>query len=1338
MGDASELPEDTTADDVMSSRHLLSSQGDPTPIQKRHAAAGDGTRQHHHVMPNLPDTLSPITQVAEPPVHDDLPNVQPAIASRGGHSASKQLARQRRLDAEEAARTIAPTPGYDGVNDTPGTHHPPAWDTPGAEGADTAVRSPTPAPPPRMARLSGLSTGEPGYIRSTAAADTALDLEVTRRRERDARTAMAKMERSIETLKAERDDAVERAMRADVAADAAHAARDAAVDDKRASVAETERLRRKVSDAASRLDEDERELAGLRDLLSRQASAAEDAAGSMSRDVAAAKAATAAVQEKLAAAEESAARYSSELNALKETHRNTVATAGDQLTHLTSQVQVLKSRLAAQDAREAMIADQENQISDLKSRLSNACAGVDGPVASALRRARALLRNAASDTGPGFAAEHDESFEKLLDDDDDDDANGLDLDKAAKARLDANPMLAAAAEKLAAAAESAAETLAERLSQTREQSDDLRRRIDAATEFENGADALRDAYVKSAAEAEKLKGSLAAMITARDAAVERADEADELAAAAMEARDKAETAADAARTHSIAATERAEAALARAEARAAKAELLASASNEARVEAEAEATHATQALDVARRREANAAAAAAHATDEIVAKEAAAASAISSAEELTELVTSLKSRVSSLQAALDASTAKGERAERDADAAKDECERALRRAEQAETAAATYKIAADSANADVEVKTERIRELRAAVADAMGSRADDENTVSNLNSTLTSLGEKYAAVESTLRSTTIAHEEATARLNAVEGELERARMEAESATDAAVETAGEYFAEYAEQTSDLVHFLYEGAECYHANYVAAKEREGEFRAAFAAVLAALDSAVAGAFAPETRAKESDENPTPDFASLAPKSLAPPTGKTLDHGLGAGADAVVEDEDAPGTNPEVTGSNPALDVDDVAPAAEARGVWAAKQLSARVHAVVYERTVAAESLAAARLDVERLANASGATDSELAKLRADVVAAETRAAEFGEAASKAKADAARLATEAKELKRVAEDASAKTNAIVAHDAAGKLAVADERASDLQARLDAAEERAMAAASEADAAVFKSDEAAAAAAAAEAAAAEADRQLARLAEESERLTESLIESETAAAEYQRLAMEAGRKNDELYSDLATLRAFVDVGVSVAEPVFQRVDALRRQNLRLRARLPMLAKRCVGARGVRLKALRERNAAVKDRKSFSDALKNGKEKYYELEVAFNETRLAMRDDLRVEKKKSVDAQDIAQKASAELDAIVKKQEQLKRELKLSVDRHKSSGKDSAARAQRSRAARRGGRVQTSRIPGGPRQELAQGQGPGATVRGFEKGGQGCRKVASRSRRRALRQTG
>ena len=106
VGDASELPEDTTAaDDVMSSRHLLSSVGDPTPA-KSAGGRGGGEPLHH----NLPDTLSPITQVAEPPVHDDLANVQPAIVGTGDGgdrhrhhraSASKQLARQRRLDDED-------------------------------------------------------------------------------------------------------------------------------------------------------------------------------------------------------------------------------------------------------------------------------------------------------------------------------------------------------------------------------------------------------------------------------------------------------------------------------------------------------------------------------------------------------------------------------------------------------------------------------------------------------------------------------------------------------------------------------------------------------------------------------------------------------------------------------------------------------------------------------------------------------------------------------------------------------------------------------------------------------------------------------------------------------------------------------------------------------------------------------------------------------------------------------------------------------------------------------------------------------------------------------------
>jgi len=430
------------------------------------------------------------------------------------------------------------------------------------------------------------------------------------------------------------------------------------------------------------------------------------------------------------------------------------------------------------------------------------------------------------------------------------------------------------------------------------------------------------------------------------------------------------------------------------------------------------------------------------------------------------------------------------------------------------------------------------------------------------------------------------------------------------------------------------------------------------------VLAALDSAVAGAYAPETRADANDPPPVPDFESLAPDRLAPPTGKTLDHGIPGDTE---KDADA---NGEVDGSNPrALAADEVALAAEARGTWAAKQLSARVHAVVYERTMAATQRAAAREAAANADAAASASVAELASLRSELASAEKRAAEFGEAAAAAKADAARLATEAKELRRSAEDAETKERAIVATDAAGKLAAADERASELQSRLDAAEERALTGAA-------RAEEAATAAAEAEAAAAEADGQLAQLAEESERLAGALIESETSAAQYQRAAMEAERRVDELYSDLAALRAFVDVGVSVAEPVFRRVDALRRENLALRARVPMLAQRCVGARGARLKALRERNSAVRERKSFADAFERGKKKYYELEVAFNETRLAMHDDLRKEKKKAVDARDVADKAAAELDAIVKKQEQLRRELKLSVDRHKSTAKESTAK--------------------------------------------------------------
>ena len=174
-------------------------------------------------------------------MHDDLANVQPAIVGAGDvgdrhrrhrASASKQLARQRRLDAEDLGGDAQLCAASD---ETPASKHP-AWATPGPNGDGTQlcgtrdeerVRVVAPTPP----RVSGVVPST-----DAATAQTALDLEVTRRREREARAAMEKMERAIETLKAERDDAVERAMRASVAADSARAARDSALSDSRTSV----------------------------------------------------------------------------------------------------------------------------------------------------------------------------------------------------------------------------------------------------------------------------------------------------------------------------------------------------------------------------------------------------------------------------------------------------------------------------------------------------------------------------------------------------------------------------------------------------------------------------------------------------------------------------------------------------------------------------------------------------------------------------------------------------------------------------------------------------------------------------------------------------------------------------------------------------------------------------------------------------------------------------------------------------------------------------------------------------------------------------------------------
>ena len=298
------------------------------------------------------------------------------------------------------------------------------------------------------------------------------------------------------------------------------------------------------------------------------------------------------------------------------------------------------------------------------------------------------------------------------------------------------------------------------------------------------------------------------------------------------------------------------------------------------------------------------------------------------------------------------------------------------------------------------------------------------------------------------------------------------------------------------------------AEDARAAADAARTRGGEMQAAFASVLAALDSAVAGAFAPNTAPGDKDAAgaaapPVPDFAALQPASLAPPTGKaihshdtfplnlrldrgkcliliggerydrrvkaricgvnrralpaghTLDHGIAGGGDGFVDDHgdnDGDPTTSDVDGDNVVggggemidenegdvssarkqldyADDDDedgnengngnrngnrnrntrggrrgrssvTAAAAEARGVWAARQLSARVGTVVWERVCAEEE---SRLAKENAAaaeeNAAAAEDAAAAAAAAREEATTRAAAAEASAASASKLAAA---------------------------------------------------------------------------------------------------------------------------------------------------------------------------------------------------------------------------------------------------------------------------------------------------------------------------------------------------
>ena len=187
----------------------------------------------------LPETLSPITQIAEPPVRVALRAVQPALAADETAASIEEtpLAPSLAIRPGDEDENVAPRGDASFVSDATR----PAWATPAANekgnerGATRASEereparegrredsAPLDAPADEKEKTTFSSLGGVGAraakfhsfgaARSAvAAADAALELETMKRRERDARRAIDKMDAAMAKLRDERDAAADRA-----------------------------------------------------------------------------------------------------------------------------------------------------------------------------------------------------------------------------------------------------------------------------------------------------------------------------------------------------------------------------------------------------------------------------------------------------------------------------------------------------------------------------------------------------------------------------------------------------------------------------------------------------------------------------------------------------------------------------------------------------------------------------------------------------------------------------------------------------------------------------------------------------------------------------------------------------------------------------------------------------------------------------------------------------------------------------------------------------------------------------------------------------------------------
>ena len=243
----------------------------------------------------LPETLSPITQIAEPPVRVALRAVQPALAADETAASIEEtpLAPSLAIRPGDEDENVAPRGDASFVSDATR----PAWATPAANekgnerGATRASEereparegrredsAPLDAPADEKEKTTFSSLGGVGAraakfhsfgaARSAvAAADAALELETMKRRERDARRAIDKMDAAMAKLRDERDAAADRAAADRKAAAEAESAAAVHADASRRLGAEAETLRARVTSQAEMLEANARELAELRSRL---------------------------------------------------------------------------------------------------------------------------------------------------------------------------------------------------------------------------------------------------------------------------------------------------------------------------------------------------------------------------------------------------------------------------------------------------------------------------------------------------------------------------------------------------------------------------------------------------------------------------------------------------------------------------------------------------------------------------------------------------------------------------------------------------------------------------------------------------------------------------------------------------------------------------------------------------------------------------------------------------------------------------------------------------------------------------------------------------------------